>query len=34
VIGRVVAERFALDLRSVLPEDDERLGAAILGARS
>ena len=33
VIGRVVAERFALDLRSVLPEDDERLAAAILEAR-
>lgn len=29
VIGRVVAERFALDLRSVLPEDDERLAIAM-----
>ena len=29
VIGRVVAERFALDLRSVLPEDDELLAGAI-----
>ena len=29
VIGRVVAERFALDLRSVLPEDDERLADAL-----
>ena len=32
VIGRVVAERFALDLRSVLPEDDERLAAAMIAA--
>ncbi|HEX4744119.1 MAG TPA: L-seryl-tRNA(Sec) selenium transferase [Candidatus Limnocylindria bacterium] len=29
VIGRVVAERFALDLRSVLPEDDELLAGAL-----
>lgn len=32
VIGRVVEERFALDLRSVLPEDDERLSLAISAA--
>ena len=32
VIGRVVDERIALDLRSVLPEDDERLGAAVSAA--
>jgi len=31
VIGRVVDERLALDLRSILPEDDERL-AAVLAA--
>ena len=29
VIGRVVDERLALDLRSILPEDDERLAAAV-----
>ena len=32
VIGRVVAERFALDLRSVLPEDDGRLADAVSAA--
>lgn len=32
VIGRVVDERLALDLRSVLPEDDGRLGAAASAA--
>jgi L-seryl-tRNA(Ser) seleniumtransferase len=32
VIGRIVDERVALDLRSVLPEDDEVLGRAVSGA--
>jgi len=32
VIGRVADERLALDLRSVLPEDDERLTAAVTAA--
>lgn len=32
VIGRVVDERLALDLRSILPEDDERLVAAVCAA--
>jgi L-seryl-tRNA(Ser) seleniumtransferase len=34
VIGRVVAERFALDLRSVLPEDDEHLITALAPLRA
>ncbi|HET8569572.1 MAG TPA: L-seryl-tRNA(Sec) selenium transferase [Candidatus Limnocylindria bacterium] len=32
VIGRVVDERFALDVRSVLPEDDGALGEAVAAA--
>ena len=32
VIGHVVEERFALDLRTVLPEDDEMLGRAVIAA--
>ncbi|MGH2473287.1 MAG: L-seryl-tRNA(Sec) selenium transferase, partial [Candidatus Limnocylindria bacterium] len=32
VIGRIVDERVALDLRSVLPEDDEVLARAVTGA--
>ena len=32
VIARIVDERVALDLRSVLPEDDEALARAVLGA--
>jgi L-seryl-tRNA(Ser) seleniumtransferase len=32
VIARIVEERVALDLRSVLPEDDEVLARAVLGA--
>jgi L-seryl-tRNA(Ser) seleniumtransferase len=32
VIGRIVDERVALDLRSVLPEDDEVLARAVIGA--
>lgn len=32
VIGRVVDERLALDLRSILPEDDEHLAAAATAA--
>ncbi|MEK6208187.1 MAG: L-seryl-tRNA(Sec) selenium transferase [Chloroflexota bacterium] len=32
VIGRIVDERVALDLRSVLPEDDEVLARAVSGA--
>jgi L-seryl-tRNA(Ser) seleniumtransferase len=32
VIGRIVDERVALDLRSVLPEDDEVLTRAVTGA--
>ncbi len=32
VIGRVADERLALDLRSVLPEDDERLATAVSAA--
>jgi L-seryl-tRNA(Ser) seleniumtransferase len=30
VVGRVEGERTVLDLRSVLPRDDEALGAAVL----
>jgi L-seryl-tRNA(Ser) seleniumtransferase len=32
IIGRIVDERVALDLRSVLPEDDEVLARAVTGA--
>jgi len=32
VIARIVDERVALDLRSVLPEDDEVLARAVAGA--
>ena len=32
VIARIVDDRVVLDLRSVLPEDDERLAAAVSGA--
>jgi len=32
VIGRVVDERLALDLRSILSEDDERLAVAVTAA--
>ena len=32
VIARIVEERVALDLRSVLPEDDEVLARAVIGA--
>jgi L-seryl-tRNA(Ser) seleniumtransferase len=32
VIARIVDERVALDLRSVLPEDDDVLGRAVTGA--
>src|SRR5207247_8816044 len=32
VVARIVEERVALDLRSVLPEDDEVLARAVTGA--
>lgn len=32
VIGHIVDDRLALDLRAVLPEDDERLERAVIGA--
>jgi L-seryl-tRNA(Ser) seleniumtransferase len=32
VVARIIEERVALDLRSVLPEDDEVLGRAVVGA--
>jgi L-seryl-tRNA(Ser) seleniumtransferase len=32
VVGHVVAERFALDLRAVLPEDDELLARTVITA--
>jgi L-seryl-tRNA(Ser) seleniumtransferase len=32
VVARIVDERVALDLRSVLPEDDEVLARAVTGA--
>ena len=32
VIARIIEERVALDLRSVLPEDDETLARAVMGA--
>jgi len=32
VVARIVEERVALDLRSVLPEDDEVLARAVIGA--